>query len=135
MKRILFAAALMLMGLAVSAQTFVGTMKVGDYTRKDVTVKMTVKGDTATITMYHVKFARMMPVKVNFQIPDIRITATQQRNLLECHNIVPLGNGKKYPEYTVRKLNGAVTSAVLSFTCTMDEKTIVYSGVINRRAE
>ena len=35
----------------------------------------------------------------------------------------------------VKYVNGAVTSAVLSFTCTMDEKTIVYSGVINRRAE
>ena len=52
MKRILFAAALMLMGLAVSAQTFVGTMKVGDYTRKDVTVKMPIPSRVTVITGY-----------------------------------------------------------------------------------
>lgn len=135
MKRILFLALLMMFGLAASAQTFVGTLKVDDYTRKDVAVKVTTQGDTATVTMYRVKFARLMPVKVNMTIPDIRITTTQQRTLLGCTNIVPVSDGKKYPDYVVRAFKGALTQSVFSFSCTMGDSKVTYSGVINRRAE
>ena len=133
MKRALFLSLLMLAGLAASAQTYIGTMKVGKETYKDVYVKLTVSGDTATIFVHNVFMDRLGHYKIDVTIPDIHVEEQPQRQVLWCYNIVPTFKGEAYPEYIVRKLQGSIAVDVLSFSCTMDETPVRFSGVINKR--
>jgi len=56
-----------------------------------------------------------------------------QRTTMVCYNIVPTSVGEPYPEYLIRKLSGSIAVGVLSFSCTMDETPVTFSGVINQR--
>ena len=133
MKRALFLSLLMLVGLMASAQTYIGTMKVGKETHKDVYVKLTVTGDTATIFVHNVFMDRLGHYKIDITIPDIHVDEQPQRQVLWCYNIVPTFKTEAYPEYIVRKLQGSIAVGVLSFSCTMDETLVTFSGVINKR--
>lgn len=127
---------LMVFGFAATAQTYVGTMRVGDKTFKDVTVKLDVNDslNTASVKIYHVLDDVVKPRKIDLLIPDILVTPSAQRMTMECHNIVPQCDGKEYDEYHVGKLNGTTSSGVFSFSCTMGERYVTYSGVVNQRA-
>ena len=118
------------------AQMFVGTMKVGDQTFKDVTVKLTVddSANYANIMIYHVLSHVVKPYRIDLQIPDILFTRTQQRTSFVCYNIVPLSDNEPVPEYRVGKLSGTHTAGVFSFSCTMGERRVTFSGVVNERA-
>ena len=75
MKRNLLLFLLMAFGLTAGAQTFVGTMNVDGYKREEVkvTLRKTDSGDY-TLTMYRVKFARLMPVRIDFYIPQMKLS-------------------------------------------------------------
>lgn len=133
MKRALFLSLLMMLGLAASAQTYIGTMKVGKETHKDVYVKLTLTGDTATIFIHNVFMDRLGHYKIDITIPNIHVDEQPQRSVLWCYNIVPTFKNEAYPEYLVRKLQGSIAVGVLSFSCTMDETPVTFSGVINKR--
>ena len=133
MKRALFFSLLMMAGLMASAQTYIGTMKVGNETHKDVYIKLTVSGDTATIFVHNVFMDRLGHYKIDITIPDIHVDEQPSRQVLWCYNIVPTFKGEAYPEYIVRKLQGTIAVGVLSFSCTMDETPVTFSGVINKR--
>lgn len=124
------------MGLVVSAQSYVGTMKVGDKTFKDVTVKLTVDDSLAraSVMIYHVLTDEVRPYRIDLLISDILVTSTAQRTSLVCHNIVPTSEGRPYANYLVEKLTGTATTGVFSFSCKMGEEQVSYSGVINQRA-
>ncbi len=108
------------------AQRFTGTMTVGGYTRENVVVKLktTSAQDVCAITMFNVKFARMMPVTLDVTINPV----TKKNGLLTGDNIIPSGNGKRYEKYVVRQLKGNVGSDNLRFSCTMGDKKVTYSG-------
>ena len=133
MKRVLFLSLLLLAGLAASAQTYIGTMKVGQEVHKDVYIKLTVSGDTATIFIHNVFMDRLGHYKMDITIPDIRVEEMPQRQELWCRNVVPTFKDEAYPEYLVRQLQGTIAVGVLSFSCTMDETPVTFSGVINKR--
>ena len=133
MKRALFFSLLMMASLMASAQTYIGTMKVGNETHKDVYIKLTVSGDTATIFVHNVFMDRLGHYKIDITIPDIHVDEQPSRQVLWCYNIVPTFKGEAYPEYIVRKLQGTIAVGVLSFSCTMDETPVTFSGVINKR--
>lgn len=133
MKRVFFLSLLMWMGLMSSAQTYIGTMKVGKETHKDVYVKLTVTGDTATVFVHGVFMDRLGHYRIDLTIPDIHVDEQPQRQVLWCYNIVPTFGNEAYPEYLVRKLQGSIAVGVLSFSCTMDEIPVTFSGVINKR--
>ena len=111
-------------------------MKLGDKTFKDVTVKLTVDDSLsrASIMIYHVMNDVVRPYRIDLLISDILVTTTPQRTSLVCHNIVPTSNGRQYTEYIVGKLTGTATAGVFSFSCSMGEQQVSYSGVINQRA-
>lgn len=140
MKRILFALLIFSFQFSifssVQAQTYVGTMRVGDKTFKDVTVKLAINDtlNTASVMIYHVLDDVVKPQKIDLLIPDILVTPSAQRTTMVCHNIVPRCDGKEYAEYHVGKLQGSTASGVFSFSCTMAERYVTFSGVINERA-
>ena len=138
MKKILLIAALFSVFSFASAQTYVGTMRVGNETQKDVWVKYEMNQDstgTCNIMIFRVLKDVVKPYKINLLIPTIDVNVSAQRTALVCYNIVPQCEGKEVPEYPVEKLQGSLMFNVLSFSCTIDGKQYVYRGVIHRRAE
>ena len=126
MKRILTLIILALCAFCAQAQTFIGTMTVDSYTRKNVTVKLQASSssETCSITLYDVKFSLLMPVTVNVTIKPITNTNGQ----ITGNNIVPTNDGKRYEKYTVRQLKGTVSSTKLQFSCQMGSKRLTYEG-------
>lgn len=125
MKKTLLLLCLLVLGLCAGAQTYVGAMTVDGYTRKDVkvTLKKTEK-EGIVLTMYKVKFARMMPVKIDFDIPQMKL----EDNCLTADGVVPVSKGKRYEKYTIHRLNGTADSKQISFTCTMGDKPFSFKG-------
>ena len=126
MKRILTLIILALCAFCAQAQTFIGTMTVDSYTRKNVTVKLQASSysETCSITLYDVKFSLLMPVTVDVTIKPITNTNGQ----ITGNNIVPTNDGKRYEKYTVRQLKGTVSSTKLQFSCQMGSKRLSYEG-------
>lgn len=126
MKRILTLIILTLGAFCAQAQSFIGSMTVDSYTRKNVTVKLqaTSSSETCSITLYDVKFSLLMPVTVNVTIKPITNTNGQ----ITGNNIVPTNDGKRYEKYTVRQLKGTVSSTKLQFSCQMGSKRLTYEG-------
>lgn len=138
MKKILVIATLLSIFTLSQAQTYVGTMRMGNDVQKDVWVEYAMNNDTtgtAHITIFRVLKDVVAPYKINLLIPTIEVKPSAQRTALICYNIVPQCEGKDVPEYLVEKLQGSVTHDVLSFSCRIDGKQMIYRGVINRRAD
>lgn len=104
---------------------YVGTMTVDGYTRKEVkvTLKKSEK-EGIVLTMYRVKFARMMPVKIDFDIPQMKLEGSR----LTADGVVPVSKGKRYEKYTIHRLDGKADSKEISFSCTMGDKPFSFKG-------
>lgn len=110
-----------------NATEFVGSMSLASgYSLVDVRVSLDEQGN---LTLYSVKFARMMPVRVDVLIPQV-----------ECHNerisgedIIPSVSGKPHPDRIVTQLHGTVDKQALVFRCLMGGKEIHYKGKVSKR--
>ncbi len=116
---------LMALGFNTEAQTYVGTMTVDGYKRENVkvTLKKTEK-EGIVLTMYRVKFARLMPVKIDFDIPRLKLEGGR----LTADGVVPVSDGKRYEKYTIRNLDGTADSKQISFSCKMGDKPFSFTG-------
>ena len=125
MKKTLLLLCLLAFGFYAGAQTYIGTMTVDGYTRENVkvTLKKTEK-EGLVLTMYKVKFARMMPVKIDFDIPQLKLEGSR----LTADGVVPVSNGKRYEKYTIHRLSGTVDSKEISFNCLMGDKPFSFKG-------
>ena len=118
--------ALLLLGLLLSvsvcAAEYVGTMQMENgYTLDDVRVSIDEKGN---LTMYRVKFARLMPLRVDVVIPNVKLSDEN----INGDNIVPTVNNKPYPDKIVTKLKGTVSLNSISFNCLFGGKWMQYNG-------
>lgn len=125
MKKTLFFLCLLAFGFYASAQTYIGTMTVDGYTRENVkvTLKKTEK-EGVVLTMYKVKFARMMLVKIDFDIPQLKLEGGR----LTADGVVPVSKGKRYEKYTIHRLSGIADSKEISFNCRMGDKPFSFKG-------
>ena len=114
----------------LKAQLFNGTMTLGDYTRENVTVQLQPMSqhDSYTLTLFGVKFARMMPVKLDVELAPIAI----KNNQLDGDNIVPTNKTKRYEKHLVRHLKGSKQNGILSFTCLMGSNKLTYNGTLKQ---
>lgn len=117
---------LLLLGLAVTAQSYVGTMEIDGYTRKNVDVRLArTQQGTIVLYMYNVKFARLMPVKVDMEIPGLTLADGR----LQGNGIVPTSKGKPYDKYRVTRFNGTADTEKITFSCFLGDKQMKYSGL------
>lgn len=115
----------MALGFNAGAQTYVGTMTVDGYRRENVKVKLKkTEKEGLVLTMYRVKFARLMPVKIDFDIPQMKL----ENGRLTADGVVPVSKGKRYEKYTIHNLSGAVSDDKLIFYCKMGDKPFSFSG-------
>jgi hypothetical protein len=129
MKRTLALFVLMAFGFVVGAQTYIGTMEVDGYKREDVKVTLRVgtnqqSPNVVELTMYRVKFSWLMPVKIDFDIPQMKL----ENGRLTADGVVPVSDGKRYEKYTIHNLSGAVSEQKLIFQCRMGDKPFFFSG-------
>lgn len=123
--RALLLLSLMALGFNAGAQTYIGTMTVDGYTRKEVKVTLRKsEKEGIVLTMYKVKFARLMPVKIDFDIPQIKLESGR----LTADGVVPVSDGKRYEKYTIHRLEGSADSKQISFTCKMGDKPFSFKG-------
>ncbi len=112
----------LLLSMVVCATEYIGTMQMASgYTLDDVRVSIDEKG---CLTMYRVKFARLMPLRVDVVISPVK----QENGKLSGDNIIPTVSSKPYPDKIVTKLNGTVNSSSISFSCLFGGKGMEYKG-------
>lgn len=112
----------LLLSMVVCATEYIGTMQMASgYTLDDVRVSIDEKG---CLTMYRVKFARLMPLRVDVVISPVK----QENGKLSGDSIIPTVNNKPYPDKVVTKLKGTVSSNSISFSCLFGGKGMQYKG-------
>ena len=102
-KKIILTLALLFLTLAATAQSYVGTMEIDGYTRNNVDIRLArTQQGTIVLYMYNVKFARLMPVKVDMETPGLTLADGR----LQGNGIVPTTKGKPYEKYRITRFNG-----------------------------
>jgi hypothetical protein len=102
-KKIILTLTLLFLTLAATAQSYVGTMEINGYTRNNVDIRLArTQQGTIVLYMYNVKFARLMPVKVDMETPGLTLADGR----LQGNGIVPTTKGKPYEKYRITRFNG-----------------------------
>ena len=123
-KIIIFALAALCFALCVNAKEYIGTMQMGSgYTLNDVRVSIDEQGN---MTLYRVKFARMMPIRVDVLIPHVKC----DNERISGEDIIPSVNGKQHPDRIVTHLHGTADKQTLDFRCLFGGKEMHYKGQI-----
>lgn len=121
---------LLLLSLAAAAQSYIGTMEIDGYTRKNVDVRLArTQQGTIVLYMYNVKFARLMPVKVDMEIPGL----TLDDGRLQGNGIVPTSKGKPYDKYRVTRFDGTADTEKITFSCFLGDKQMKFSGLRTKK--
>lgn len=122
MKRLFIFLAAAMMAAGVMATEYIGSMQMASgYTLDDVRVSIDEQGN---MTLYRVKFARMMPVRVDVIIPQINCDNGQ----LNGESIIPLMNNKQKPDRIITNLHGTADKQSIDFNCLIGGKEMHYSG-------
>lgn len=110
-----------------NATEFVGSMSLASgFSLDDVRVSLDEQGN---LTLYSVKFARMMPVRVDVLIPQVECNNER----ISGEDIIPSVSGKPHPDRIVTQLHGTVDKQALVFRCLMGGKEIHYKGKVSKR--
>ena len=118
----------LLICLSAGAADFVGTMRLSSgYTLSDVRVTLDEQGN---ITLHRVKFARMMPVRVDVLIPEVKCQQVNGQTTLSGDSIVPMVGSKPHPDRLVTNLQGQADARTIIFRCTMGGRELEYEGTI-----
>jgi hypothetical protein len=81
------------------------------------------------MTLYRVKFARMMPVRVDVLIPQVKC----DNEHLSGEDIIPSVNGKQHPDRIVTHLRGTANKQALDFRCLFGGKEMHFKGVNSKK--
>ena len=113
--------------LSLSATEYIGTLQMASgYTLKDVRVCLDGQGN---LTLYHVKFARMMPMRVDVVLPTVTLRQDDSVTVLSGDGIVPTMYGKPKPERIVTQLQGKADGSAIEFHCLLGGKAMQYQGI------
>ena len=109
-----------------SAAEYVGTMRLASgYTLDNVRATIDNYGN---LTLYQVKFARLMPVRIDVVFPKVKLHAESNQVVLSGDSIVPKVNDKPHPDRLVTEMQGRTTPHYLFFKCMMGTKQMQYEG-------
>ena len=132
MKHFLFIASLLIC-LSAGAMEYVGTMRLsGGYTLDNVRVTLDEKGN---LTLYRVKFARMMPVRVDVLIPSVERKQENNRITISGDSIVPMVHNKPHQNRLITDLQGCSTQQSLVFRCMVGSKLLEYEGRVTQELQ
>ena len=113
---------------------YIGTLTVNsqetDYETDSVKVSFQPNeaGDSASITLYQVRFVPQMPVTIDITVPGISVENTENGALLSCVQSIPLAMGGEYPRYTVTGFQGEVKGEEITFSLVFGSYPTSYRG-------
>jgi len=130
MKRVITLLFALMLGMALQAQTFVGNMSIATFQQKNITCTLKVDAQgRGTLVMQRVKFAKMMPVRVDMSIAGLTVKKDRDGNLtLTGTDIVPTAGEKSYPKKTITNFHGTLRGGTLTANFTMSEKKVTFTG-------
>ena len=111
-----------------------GTLTVnassGTFDTDDVKVSFTAteKADSASITLYQVKFSPRMPLTIDVTVPGITVKQTEKGAILTCDSIVPFAMGGEFPNYTVTEFEGEIIDDEITFSLNFGSTPTSYCG-------
>ena len=112
--------------LSLSATEYVGTLRMASgYTLSDVRVSLDEQGN---LTLYRVKFSRMMPVRVDVVLPNLTLREDSTTTVILGDNIIPTMNGKPKPERIATQLQGHADGSSIEFHCLLGGKGMQFQG-------
>ena len=116
----------MLLSLSVSAAEYVGTMQMASgYTLSDVRVRLDEQGN---LTLFRVKFARMMPVRVDVVLPSLTLRQDGSAIVFSGDSIIPMLNDRPKPDRLATQLQGKADSSSIAFHCLLGGKAMQFKG-------
>ena len=126
MKKKLIVLLNLLFCLSLSATEYVGTLRMASgYTLSDVRVSLDEQGN---LTLYRVKFSRMMPVRVDVVLPNLTLREDSTTTVILGDNIIPTMNGKPKPERIATQLQGHADGSSIEFHCLLGGKGMQFQG-------
>lgn len=130
MKRVITLLFALMLGMVLQAQTFVGNMSIATFQQKNITCTLKVDAQgRGTLVMQRVKFAKMMPVRVDMSIAGLTVKKDRDGNLtLTGTDIVPTAGENSYPKKTVTNFHGTLRGGTLTANFTMSEKKVTFTG-------
>ena len=93
-----------------------------------VSFNVTENADSASITLFQVKFTPRMPVTLDVTVPAIVVTKTEKGAVLTCERVVPLAMGGEFPNYTVTDFEGEIVDDELTFSLNFGATPTSYQG-------
>lgn len=93
-----------------------------------VSFNVTEKADSASITLFQVKFTPRMPVTLDVTVPDIVVAKTEKGAVLTCERVVPLAMGGEFPNHTVTDFEGEIVDDELTFSLNFGATPTLYQG-------
>lgn len=132
MKKIALVILTLLAAIGINAQTthFVGTLTIGDYVQHNVKATLSVNSHgKGTVTLYHIKIARAMPMHFDTTIPGVNVkTDTTGITTVTGTDLIPCIDNKPLPRYKVTNFKGTWKQRQVQTTCTLMGKAVSYSG-------
>lgn len=89
-------------------------------------------GQSASITIYQIRFVPQMPVSIDVTIPGITLRSTGEKIILSCESAIPYALGGEYPRYTVTGLQGEIAGEELSFSLNFGDYPTSFKGQITQ---
>lgn len=128
MKKLIVFSLLILMFLGIKAQTFTGTLTIGDYARKNTKATLTIKDNVATAVLYNVKFSRLMPFAVDATIPNLTVSKKDGKIIVTGNNITPTVKGKGYGKFMIKNFHGTIDGENVNASTLMGDEKVTYVG-------
>jgi len=87
------------------------------------------QGDSASITIYKIRFVPQMPVTIDITIPGVTVNKTDSKTTLTGDSIIPQAmGGNPYPRYIVTGFNGEINDSVMTFALKFGDYPTSFSG-------
>lgn len=119
----------LLLCMKATATEYTGTMRMaGGYTMEQVRVSLDERGN---LTLYQVKFARLMPVRLDIVFPGVECNQESNLMIIKGDSIIPTIHNEPRPDRIVKKLQGNAGGQTLFFRCLIGGKEMTYEGRTN----
>lgn len=118
----------------IASTDYSGTLTVdasgGKFDNENIKVSYstTEKADSASITLYQVRFSPRMPLTIDVTVPGIIVRKTEKGVALSCPRVVPLAMGGEYPNYTVTGFVGEIAGDEITFSLNFGSTPTSYHG-------
>lgn len=94
-------------------------------------MEIKTQGKTVTLEMRRVRFAKLMPVKVDVEVKGLKVKFQGNNRIVTGENIIPLNDGKPRKKHKITEFKGVANADRMAFECKMGDKKVSFTGQRN----